>query len=482
MSGLLGRLIQGGGLSLVKIVCGLLKLKVLAATLGIADFGVLSLLLQSQNVMIALISMGLSLGVINLGRPRFSAGRIAESGQVAGTAAGLVGINAIAFLMLFLTFGDDVKSHYLGRNAHELSIWPIAVAAVCASFAGGFWEGILFLTSRFDLYVRSSMAAAVVDALLFMAATILFGLTGAVYASMLSAIGLLIAFTVAGTRSKESRLVTKAARFQFSYVRPLLGFGTLMLATTALSNIFLFLARSRIVATVGPEENGLLQVSTTLAAYFLPFLTTGIHGHLFPIAAAHGDTDHVRTELRKTIDACVPVASAGCIGIVLTAPLVVPIIYSRAFSAGLAYLSFYFIGEFLFIIGTIYGIYLLAINEKRAYFLGTLVYSTLLFAGVAIDIASTGAWSYVISHIAGAGVIVIIIGVTAVRGNRLNISTLVRIAFHTLAVALVGTLTYLEHKYNYEPWLSWSIGAAVIVSAVLPLAKSKLKGTVTSRP
>ena len=78
--GLFSRLMQGGGLSLIKLVCGVLKLKVTATALGVDGLGLFSLLLQFQLAAAALISMGIAVGVINLGRPAFVNSRIAIPG------------------------------------------------------------------------------------------------------------------------------------------------------------------------------------------------------------------------------------------------------------------------------------------------------------------------------------------------------------------------------------------------------------------
>ena len=123
------RLVQGGGLSLVKLVTGLAKIKVLAALLGVDGLGLLSLALQFQATAVGLVSMSLAVGVINIGRPLWVRDDTDAAGAVLGTALSIVAINALLFLAAFAlfrhAFGGAVISSF---EAHGTGLlWLIAL-------------------------------------------------------------------------------------------------------------------------------------------------------------------------------------------------------------------------------------------------------------------------------------------------------------------------------------------------------------------
>ena len=176
-------------------------------------------------------------------------------------------------------------------------------------------------------------------------------------------------------------------------------------------------------------------------------------------------------ELRRTVRGCVPVATAGCIGIVLTAPILIPVVYSKAFTGAWAYVNLYFIGEFFFIIASVYGIYLLAISDKLSYFAGVFLYSLILLAGVWLGARVFGVWAYVWSHIAAASIVAGLALATALRRAHFDLATVQAIGLNAAAVATVCLIAFVEQRSSSFPWASWSVGMAASSFAMWPLAR-----------
>ncbi len=462
MSKLLLKLAQGGGLSLLRIVCGIAKVKVMATALGVTGVGISSLLLQFQMVAISLISMGMSLGVINLGRPAFNLGDLGRAGAVASTATVIVSVNAILGGLGIWVFEQPIREQLLGGGAANFTLWPLILAALLAAYASGVVEGVIFMANRFDRYILGSAVAVVVEAIAFTWATWNYGLQGVVFATLASALALLFVFLICVFTARESRGLLANFRFDRRLVAPLLGFSGLMLATTTVSIAASMVSRAMVLERSGPFTNGLLQVATSLAAYLLPFFSTGVHGHLYPMASAQGDTLIVRRELNKTLSLCSPLAASACIATILVAPLLIPLAYSPEFLAARPYLSLYFAGEFIFIINSVYGIYLLAISRRFNYLLGVLAYAATLLAVVALLRTTAGGWSYVIGHIVAVVCAFAVNLLTAKRRHHFDRALILKILADWALVIVVSALSFTEAERSSGSVLTLLVGFAAV--------------------
>jgi O-antigen/teichoic acid export membrane protein len=465
-SNFLRRFVQGGALSLVKLMTGLLKIKVLAAMLGVEGIGALSLGLQFQAMAVALVSMSLAVGVINVGRPLVVAHEPRRAATVLGTALSLVAGNAVVFLALLGVCTAWFEPAWMRTlSAHGSGVWPLAVAALLVSLANVMWEGLCFLLDRFDLYVLSNMVAAVFDMVLFVGLSWQGGLPGALWASLCSSLSLLLVYTLVLARLPQVRQILPHLAWDVTLLRPLVSYSALMLSTTAMGLVCLFAARAYLTAKAGEVANGYLQVVTALAAYLLPFVMTGVWGHLHPLASAEGDTPAVREEFRRTLLTSLRLGAAGCVAVVVGGSVLVPMVYTKDFSGALALMPAYFMGEIGFIFLSITGAYLLAVGNRRAYGLGYALYHGVLLLGVLMGAQRLGAWAYVLSHGAAAWLVVLVALSYAWRRRLIDWACLVVLFWCALAVGLVAVVAMRAGDLHIAgwalPWV-WVAGAMLI--------------------
>lgn len=474
--GLFRSLFQGGGLSLVKLLCGLAKVKVLAVVLGVEGVGLLSLGLQFQATAVGLVSMSLAVGVINLGRPHFVAGNHKEAGAILGTALSLVATNAIVFLAGIALFSGSATGWVFAGDAstHGGGIWPLALAAIVVSFTNVLWEGMAFLVDRFDIYVRANLTAAICDVALFSLGAWLYGVTGAFLASVLSASTLFGIYSVLSRRAPSEGVILGKLGVKRRYARPLLSYSALMIGTTAVGLASVFYARAHLAAVSGAAANGYLQVSTALASYMLPFVMTGVWGHLHPSAAASGDSPEGRIELRRTLLACMRLGAAGCVAVVVAAPLLVQVVYTKAFAAAQALIPGYFIGELCYMFLSAFGVYLLAVGYKRAYFIGYALYHLLLVVSVFALVGRLGPWGYVLAHGIGAGTVALVGGMHAWKRSFLDAGTLRAIATCMVAAFLCCILELKGAAFDLMGstlHVAWLLGPVAILAIMWPYVR-----------
>ena len=146
-------------LSIFKLLFGLLKIKTLAALLGVEGIGELSVILQFHLFAQTLLSMGLAVVIINLSRPFVVKDKLVESSEVLGTGIFIASLNSILLILsiIVLTRFDFFSiSNYFGSEY----IWLIVFASIFAAFASVIWESMCFMLDRYDLYVKVNAVVA----------------------------------------------------------------------------------------------------------------------------------------------------------------------------------------------------------------------------------------------------------------------------------------------------------------------------------
>jgi O-antigen/teichoic acid export membrane protein len=477
-SALQTRLFQGGVLSLTRLTVGLVKIKVLALTLGSEGVGILSLALQFYLTAAGIVSMSSAVGIINLGRPLLQRGDEAGAGAVAGTALVMQVFNALVFFLVYLVAGENLASAVFGDYAGSITLAPIAAAIILTALASGFCEGVVFLIDRFDLYVRVSIAAAVADAAVFTGGAYLFGLEGALIATLLSSGALLAAYLWAGLGTPAARSVARSLRYDATYIKGLLTYGGVMLASVTFELAMLLSARSQILKSAGAEANGHLQVATAMAAYMQPFIMTGVWGHMHSVVAAHGDVPEARFELERTLRLGARLATAACCAVFVLSDVLVRVVFTETFLPAVSYMAIYFMGECLFVVTSIYGAYLLSAGARRANLAGHVAYGALMLAGVTILVATLGAWAYVVSHVAAATIVAVIAGAYALARDQIRVQTLLAIAMWTAATQAVGLIASWEHQ-NGKVGITLIAGGLTAAVALWPAAQAILQGRLS---
>jgi PST family polysaccharide transporter len=433
----------GGMLSLARLLSGLVRIKIVALSLGVAGVGVFSLLQQVNLTGIAIVSMGLAVPIINLGRPSVASGEMAEAGAVAGTALAMVAINAFLLLAVAAIAGFALFRQMGIGSLDPLLVWPVALAIVIAAFSGAFCDGLSFLSDRFDIYVRVGIVAAFADMLVTGAAAWLYGLRGAIIAMPASAIVMTGVYALLLARDTTARQVVRALSIDFGQLPRLLAYSAMMFGTAALTNFGLTAMRARVLVEAGAQANGYLQTATSISAYILAFVTTGFWGHMHARAAAEGDSPEIRAELHHALRLGLLIAFTGCGSAAVLAPWLIPLFYSGAFGGGIGLMIAYMPGELCFQFLFVLTAYQLTISRRRRYLAWSVGYIVLLAASALIAIPRFGAPGYVGAHVAASAIMLVVAVTSCWRSGQLKPSLL------ALAAGLIATLLAVSAALLY---------------------------------
>lgn len=393
---------RGAALSFARLGSGLVRVKFVALALGVSGVGIYSLVQQVNMTAMGLVSWSLAVPIINLGRPLVAGGRAAEAGRIAGTALAMVALNSLVLLIVAALFGASFFGWIGAGMLDPMLIWPVVLASIIGAFASSFWEGLSFLSDRFDAYVKVGIASTLADMVFIAAGAWFYGLRGAIIALPAGSIVSFAAYALYLARDPVGKAVLHNLSVSVAQLPRLLTYSAMMFGAIALTNIGLTAARTKVLLDAGPAANGELQVVTSLAAYTLAFVTTGFWGHMHARAAAAGDTDEVRAHLDQALRLALLISFTGCGLAMVLADYLVPLFYSPRFTGAVPLMIAYMPGELCYQLLTLLTAYQLTISRRRRYLIWSLGYVGLLVAIAAVAIPRFGPGGYVVAHVAAA--------------------------------------------------------------------------------
>ena len=462
----------GAYLSISKLFFGALRIKVLAIILGVNGIGLLSLGMQFYVAATVVISLSLSVVLINLGRPFIVEENYVETGQIVGTIT-LIGIcNALFFLItiiILFQFGAF-------KNIENLNFFlfiSIALASIFLAFSTILGEGLGFLIDRYDVYVRVNILASIFDAIWISLGAWFYGLDGALYGLLIASVTQFIIYIIFLLKISEVRKVILNLSFKSNLIIPIFKQAFGLQVTSLIVHICPLIARAQIVIANGEAANGYLQVAIALAAYLFSLMMNGVWGNLHPFVAAHGNSESSRYLLQKTLSRVVPFSAIACILIVFTSPLLINIFYTPAFLPSQSFLVPYFAAELIFIFLSVLSAYLIALKKNGLVFIGYSTYFIILLSCVYILSDSIGPMSYVYGHMAGSLMLLILSTIWSLTTKVFNSKFLINI----LLIFTIAELCILSDWFGIImrggillSWIALPISLVLIIFLYLRLS------------
>jgi len=448
---------RGAALSLARLVSGIVRVKIVALALGVGGVGIFALALQVNVTAVSLVSMSLAVPIINLGRPRVVAGDFGRTGEIAGTALAILAINVGVLLLASALLGGPLIL-WIGQGQLDPTLlWPLVAAVILGALASSFWEGITYLSDRFDVYAKAGIASAIADMLFVAVGAWTHGLRGAIIALPAGPLVLLSSYALLLRRDRLARPVLTRLAISADQFPPLLTYSAMMFGAVALTNLGLTTARAAVLFYGGPSANGGLQTATSLSAYILAFVTTGFWGHLHARAAASGDTEEVRNELHHALDRGLLMAFTGCGLAMVLADYLLPLFFSRQFSSAAPLLIAYMPGEFCFQFLTLLISYQLTVSLRRRYLGWSITYIALLVAIALLAVPRFGAPGFVAGHVAGSALTLGLAVSLCWKKGQLNMPLILRgLIYLSILVGTAAFMLTLRDKVG-----AWSLLALI---------------------
>lgn len=333
-----------GGASLVNIVIGVAKVKVLAVLLGPAGIGLMGLL---QNVM-AVASSVAGCGVHTSGVRQLAANpedanttalvrRSLLSAIALLGVAGLLGVWLLRASISRWVFDDDIYAREVGWLGFGVLLTLIA----------GAHTAVLQGLRRVDDLAKVSILSAIVGALTGVATVYWLGRDGVVWFVLLApAANALVAYIFArrvplANAAWDNRAVRGQWRSMLQLGVPLMAAGLVMLLTQ-------LAARAIVLREFGLEASGLFQAAWAISMIYVGLVLNALATDYYPrLSSDIGDPARATAIVHEQVEMTLLLAAPALMAMITLAPWVTRLLYSDDFGPAADILRWQAVGDVL---------------------------------------------------------------------------------------------------------------------------------------
>jgi PST family polysaccharide transporter len=371
-----------GGSSVINILIGIVRTKVLAVLLGPAGMGLVGVYGSITELVSTLAGMGITFSGVR---------QIAEAngtGDRAKIARTIIAVRRVAFFLgilgavLLAGLSGIISRITFDNRDHALALAIISLTIFFGAVSGG--QRALIQGMR---QIRNLAILGILGALfgtLFSIPIVYFwGMKGIPwYLVMLSAMGILTSWWYA--RKVQTEKVSLSWKEVWTEARPLLALGLVFMSSGLMGTATAYLIRMVIVRKLGIDAAGLFQSSFTLSSLYVGFILGAMGADFYPrLTAVAKDNEACRKLVNEQTEIGLLMAAPGVVATLAFAPWVIAIFYSSKFAPAVEVLRWQTLGVFLRVVSWPLGFLVLAKGAKRTYFMtefaANLVHILLMF-------------------------------------------------------------------------------------------------------
>ena len=374
-----------GGSSVVVILIGIVRTKIMAMLLGSAGFGLLGLYSSIVELVVAVAGMGInSSGVRQIAEARGSGDerRIARTAAVLRRTAIVLGLLGAAFLAVFSRQASLVT---FGNADHAWAVALLSLAVFFHLLAAG--QGALIQgTRRIGDLARMGVIGALLGALVGIPIAWFLREQGvAPFLVCVAAMTLLVSWWFG------RKVVVDPPSMTFPEARKeaaeLLKLGFAFMASGFLMMGAGYVVRMMLARQIGLEAAGLYAAAWTLGGLYVNFVLQAMAADFYPrlvgVATNHAQCNQLTDEQSRI---SMLLAAPGVCATILCAPLVIALFYTSEFTGAINALRCICLGVAMRVITWPMGFIIVA-KGRRHLFLGV------EFAWAAVNVALT--WLFV---------------------------------------------------------------------------------------
>lgn len=370
-----------GGSSAINVALGIVRSKAMALLLGPAGFGLMGLYLSIANLAQSIAGMGVNGSGVRQIAAAVGSG---DAGRIARTAAVLrrtsVALGALGAVLL-LGLAGPISRLTFGSSERVLPVALLSVAVLFRVVSDG--QGALVQGLR---RIADMARIAVYGGLLATGSTValvyLFRERGVVPSLIATAAATLI-FTWWFSRKGRAPAPPMTASEVRLEARGLLELGFAFMASGMLTMGTAYAVRLFIVRGVHVGAAGLYQSAWTLGGLYVGFVLQAMGADFYPrLTAVVRDRAQCNRLVNEQAQISLLLAGPGVIATLTFAPLVLVLLYSRAFGEAAAILRWICLGAALQILSWPIGFIIVAEGRQTLFFWTELAY-TVVHVGLA---------------------------------------------------------------------------------------------------
>lgn len=380
-----------GGASVINILLGIVRVKVLAVLVGPAGVGLMGLLSRIMTTAATLAGMGLGhSGVRQIAAADAHAlARVRRALWLASLALGVLGL----LLMWFLR--EPIARWVFDDATHSGDVGWLGVG-VFFSLVSASQTALLQGLRRIGDLARVSIVGALIGSSIGIALVWQLGLGGIVW--MLLVVPIASASFAALLVARLPHPAASAVRLGELWPewRALFSLGFAVMAATLVTGLTQLLVRTQVTDALGLDATGHFEAAWSISMNYIGFVLAAMAADYYPrLTAAIGDPTTANRLVNEQAEVALLLAAPVLVGIVSFAPLVTSLLYSSAFAPTVEVLRFQVVGDVMKVAAWPMGFILLARGANRVYFITELAWNAAYLAGVylllpIIGLAATG--------------------------------------------------------------------------------------------
>ncbi|MFO1431413.1 MAG: O-antigen translocase [Candidatus Competibacteraceae bacterium] len=446
-----------GGSSVMNILIGLVRVKVLAVLLGPAGVGLAGLYNSIMSTAGTLVGFGLgSSGVRQIAEAGGEPQTLSRVRQALWYANLLLG--ALGLLLLWL-LREPVSRWVFDDTTHAGAVGWLGLGVLLSLIAGS-QTALLQGLRRIGDMARLSVLGSLLGTLAGISLIALFGQEGILaytLAGPVISVGVAGYFVAKVPRPAQALLSLTELMRQW---RLMLGLGVVFMVTGLMAGLTQLAVRSLIARDLGLVATGYFQAAWTISMMYIGFVLSAMGADYYPrLTQAIDDRAHANRLVNEQARVALLLAGPVLLGMMAFAPLVINLLYARNFGPTVEILRWQILGDLIKVATWPMAFILLARGAGRLYFLAESAWLGFYLAGVWLGLPRFGlvvtGFMFLLAY--GMYFTLIYLVVTRVNGFRWYPGNLGLLFGLALAGILLQVLSRVSVGWTY------SVGAVLVV-------------------
>lgn len=439
-----------GGASAITIVISMVRMKLIALTIGPAGIGLMGVLMSIMAAGASVGGMGLGISGVRQIAASQGAREIARRALWFATWP----MSLVAGLTLWIA-RYDIARFVTGNAGHSLAVGLTGIGVVL-TIAGASQSAVIQGFQRIGDLAKTRILGSLLSLLIGVPAVVFGGPLGIVVAVVAIPLGNVLA--ALPFRPKNEAAGGSALHALRNQWRPLFTVGAVVMASTSLGAASLVLIRAVIIDSQGLQTAGLYQAAYAVSAMNVALVLSAMGADYFPrLSSIEGDRHAANRLVNQQLRAAILLGAPILAALIALAPLVLQLFYSSAFAPATAMLRWQVTGELLKLPGWALGFLLIARRDTARFLLTEMLFVAAYLGGTMLLLPLVGLAGTGLAYL-GASILNSVTMLALCRqrhGVRLSSQNVRSLA---LVLGALIAITLLAH------WSPWS---GVVVGLVL---------------
>lgn len=227
-------------------------------------------------------------------------------------------------------------------------------------------------------------------------------------------------------------------------------YGLTMLVSIFLASFSILFIRSLIIQRTGPITNGYYQVLVTFSASYLPFFTNALWSHFYPQASSISSSNKLSNELSDTIRFLTIGITLVIATLLIFKRYIIILLFSHKFIDAVPFLESHLVGDYFYLFSTTLTCLILARGKVKIFFLNA-VFTNLIFISLSLLMFNDfGIFAITLSYAIAQLISALFVYAYNMKYLELSISNSSLYAtFTSLVLLIFMTSAFDNNKYFY---------------------------------